>query len=113
LPTKQYQCGKKFVASSARELNHSAKVAQARTSNPSFAKRGENPCSDFVSSEVLAAIRGAASPWSRVQESESATIFNCSGREESQPRLIKESQYGELAGIRMIERRTARAADSH
>jgi hypothetical protein len=35
-PTKQYQCGKKFVESKARELSQTAAVANVSVSNPSL-----------------------------------------------------------------------------
>jgi len=62
LPTKQYQCGKKFVESRARELNQTAAVAHVSVSNPSLTVRGVKPTSDFVSIEALADMRSAAFP---------------------------------------------------
>jgi hypothetical protein len=66
LPTKQYQCGKKFVESRARELSHITEVAQVSAINPSFTARGVKPRADFVASEAPAGMRRTAFRSSRV-----------------------------------------------
>src|SRR5439155_22670567 len=43
LPIKQYQCGKKFTDSNARELHQANAVAPNRAASPSFSTRGEKP----------------------------------------------------------------------